>query len=486
MHKKNRRMMQKGSILVFSLVILTLILVTAMGMAASTLSQRRATSLSGKSTAAFQNADKGVEVFLQAIYRESSPLDTLDDIVQPTLRGEPNRLAAYKCEAGRLILQGAGTGEFEIVPYTDVDPSAAVSIAEVTDCTTQLGDIIQFKIIGEHAGAARALQLRVSDSITRNMIGHWSFEDNAEGIRWAGGLAGAGSPVAKDGSRHGHTLTLCPIDNNLASTEFDLCPKISLSTSVDPPVGDPATVWMDHAAQWDAGIVDETSAAGLPHTESLRFNGTSHFLAINNQNDVPSNGNYVDDADNYLQTEDALAISVWIKANNTDQGAIVRHGTLSSGSGHRGYALFLSGTDTLTFQVMGHSGGVGGISVPYDDGDWHHVVAMWDKEDVKVPEIYIDGKKQTAISGTESSRPQKMSFDASAYPFMIGGTYTGTDDSLFTVADYGTQDGVQTGFDGWLDDLRIYERALTQREVLELCNLAKTSWVTADASRCQP
>ena len=60
---------QKGSVLVFSLIILSIILSAAITVATVSITNQRSASSTGKSVQSFQVADSGIELALQKIYK---------------------------------------------------------------------------------------------------------------------------------------------------------------------------------------------------------------------------------------------------------------------------------------------------------------------------------------------------------------------------------------------------------------------------------
>nr|MBP6034497.1 hypothetical protein [Candidatus Moranbacteria bacterium] len=60
---------KKGSVLVFSLIILSIILSAAITVASVSITNHRSASSTGKSVQSFQVADSGIELALQKIYK---------------------------------------------------------------------------------------------------------------------------------------------------------------------------------------------------------------------------------------------------------------------------------------------------------------------------------------------------------------------------------------------------------------------------------
>lgn len=107
---------KKGSILVFSLIVLSFMLVSALSIAAVSVTERRSASTTEKSARSFQVADSGVEKILQRIYKGSTYADM-------------NALAAAvgggtSC-AGGIITGTTDSGTYRVSLYDESDAQIA-------------------------------------------------------------------------------------------------------------------------------------------------------------------------------------------------------------------------------------------------------------------------------------------------------------------------------------------------------------------------
>lgn len=133
----------------------------------------------------------------------------------------------------------------------------------------------------------------------------------------------------------------------------------------------------------------------------------------------------------------AISVSAWFKVTAFDIGwqAIVVKGETSQWRLQR-----KANTNTLEFDGIGNSSVVGNVDV--NDGLWHHVVAVHGTSRL---ELYIDGVLDNSASpGT--IQPQEIG------PFDIGRN----------------PDQTARVWEGSIDDVRIYSRALTSQEILSL------------------
>lgn len=68
----------KGSVLAFSLIVLAFMLISALSIATVSVTEKRASFATEKSSRSFQVADSGIEIILQKIYKDN--YDTLNDL----------------------------------------------------------------------------------------------------------------------------------------------------------------------------------------------------------------------------------------------------------------------------------------------------------------------------------------------------------------------------------------------------------------------
>jgi len=138
-----------------------------------------------------------------------------------------------------------------------------------------------------------------------------------------------------------------------------------------------------------------------------------------------------------LQITSAITVSVWVKVKNEGSyDAIVA----KSDGNTAGWVLSARGDDdTWSFWVYVGSFYRGQMAKTWQDGNWHHVVGTYDGETVT---IYVDG-----VEGTEDTTPSGDITDYNGN-VMIGQE---SDGGVF--------------FDGTLDEVKIYSRALSGDEV---------------------
>jgi hypothetical protein len=160
---------------------------------------------------------------------------------------------------------------------------------------------------------------------------------------------------------------------------------------------------------------------------ALNLNGTTNYISIPNASS--------------LQPTSALSISAWIKGDawgsGSDVDSILRKGEANPNNYQLAIAdgrvaLYLDDSDTA-----GHRG-----DTVLQAGVWYHVAATWDGSQVKV---YVNGLLDHS---PPTSKAAPIAVDTR--PLYIGGR-SGAD-----------------LFDGVIDDVRLFNYALTPQEILEL------------------
>ena len=170
------------------------------------------------------------------------------------------------------------------------------------------------------------------------------------------------------------------------------------------------------------------------------------------------NGGYFDGVDDYttltnsLTTGTSTTVSFWVNTGSATGGRGAFVNTVTSGYNGSFFGFYQQYTPTLYFRNT--AGSAWGTNVVSSQtllaGTWYHLVATLDSTS-NTALIYINGvqKGSSAISGGWSWGSNTVSF---------GGRFGGWGGGQY--------------FHGTLDDLRIYNRALTPAEVRQLYNYA--------------
>ncbi len=231
-----------------------------------------------------------------------------------------------------------------------------------------------------------------------------------------------------------------------------------------PPSGDPIGYWkLD-----DGSGTTALDASGNGHTGTLLngptwipgvVSGALSFDGLNDSVDVPHDAAL----DAY-----PLTVAAWVKTSATGLGGIVNKYYPSSWNG---YQIFTTGGNLCAWYFRDASNAIWDgttctlMTSGFNDNRWHHVAFV---VDASGGSLYVDGVVKAARAWTGTPGPTTTTLDLSL------GQYPGA---------------VQPFFPGALDDVRLYNRALSADEVLglygsgsSLQNVAWTNLVNATAT----
>ena len=168
------------------------------------------------------------------------------------------------------------------------------------------------------------------------------------------------------------------------------------------------------------------------YNSSLNFDGTDDYASMGNTQDMTSN---------------TFALSAWIKttANNTSGGYWHIAGKGNTGSGQRYTLTQSTSTNKAGFLVSNGTANNWPLSTnAINDGNWHHLVGT---QNGNVTSLYVDG----ILNSTDSTNTITTVSNSNA--FTIGARYV--PDSYFN---------------GQIDDVRVFNYALTANQVKTLLN----------------
>ncbi len=221
--------------------------------------------------------------------------------------------------------------------------------------------------------------------------------------------------------------------------------------------------------------------------------GAPNFVAGEVGNGLQTAGGYVRiPKSTTLEPSNALTVSAWVKASNPGAFKYIIAKAFSSSLGRAAYALGMSGNGTsLRFYISCQSCGSGqtqssvettdtGFSVALSDGNFHHIAGVYDGYAGSL-KIYRDGGVPKGQATTTAS---PISYTPPSGSLDDGG-------DLFVGAFDSTGAGLGLAFFNWpgvVDELEIYNQALTQCQIQDIFN-AKTAGrctggAVAGASSC--
>jgi hypothetical protein len=173
-----------GSALVFSLMVLFIGVVAALGIASTTIISQKMSGTTGKSVSSFQVADSGAEIILQKIYKNEAY--TLKELVA---------LGGISCSNG--IISGNIGNSDKTYRITFKDESDNL-IASCNSTET----IASLKSIGTYASTSRAVEMAVAaggEGITGGCMVRQATGYLVEG-KWGSGCKNNGTSVGEGGN----------------------------------------------------------------------------------------------------------------------------------------------------------------------------------------------------------------------------------------------------------------------------------------------
>ncbi len=209
------------------------------------------------------------------------------------------------------------------------------------------------------------------------------------------------------------------------------------------------------------GSIDDAGPSKL----SSEAKGTIAFTQPDRRGNAESAGLFNGTGGFYVADDDAMnfgvgdyTVSVWYKTNTSARGMIWQEsGALGSGDNQTWLRILGSATNLTSFSTEDNTGGStinlttanSGAAATTNDGTWHHVVCV---RSGAVTALYIDGVKiREATSAT--------------------GAKTTSNNAGFKVGMQEGTAGFSNAFNGQIDDLIIYKRALSQSEITVLKDL---------------
>ncbi|HOX10615.1 MAG TPA: FISUMP domain-containing protein [Candidatus Moranbacteria bacterium] len=142
---KTRLLMKQGSILAYSLIVVSVMIVIATSISAVTVIEKKGAVSTDSSVQAYQTADSGVQLAIKKINKKISLQEEGDHIS-----------SIFTC--GNYKFQDAGAGEYELSFFSDEEGTA-----QITDCNnTNINQIQSIKSVGEYKDTVRAVQVSIA------------------------------------------------------------------------------------------------------------------------------------------------------------------------------------------------------------------------------------------------------------------------------------------------------------------------------------
>lgn len=199
----------------------------------------------------------------------------------------------------------------------------------------------------------------------------------------------------------------------------------------------------------DASGTSAADASGNGNTGTLtngptwttgRIGGATDFDGTNDYIEVPSNTRY------------DSSVGTWSFWARTDTSGVTTADSIlfraSSGGSYNGVNINVNPSSRFGFQIK-NGGAIAAqgndSSVVANDGSWHHVALVWTQANGGTNQLFVDGRLSVSISNS-------VAWNFSGQPLR----FADASDAYWEI------------FDGSLDEVRIYNRALSADEVAKL------------------
>jgi len=363
--------------------------------------------------------------------------DTGDGIVTAT-NGLIDEVYIYNRALSLTDVQSL-TNSNAVLNHQVLPPATAVTVN--AGATLDLGGLNQ--TIGSLAGASgSSVQLATGTNTDTLTVG------NSSNTTFAGALSGNGS-LAKTAAG---TLTLAGANNYSGSTTVS-AGTLTFGTETLQPVlhftfdqvgGSVVTNIGTGGAAMNGTLTGSASVvSGGRYGKALSIPSgaaTAAYVLVNNSV-VPLNGT----------AGSSWTVGMWLKTSTV--GAVYLY--QGAGSWASGNTEFYLGNGTQADGAGTHAGGVRwgqgwqSGTATISDGNWHFVVMACNNG---VKAMFVDGAVDALLSGGQSS----WTGSGTGSQVRIGGTATGADS--------------QIGFNGLIDEVYMFNRALSQGEIQNLMN----------------
>ena len=174
-----------------------------------------------------------------------------------------------------------------------------------------------------------------------------------------------------------------------------------------PYTADLVAEWRLDECGWD-GTPDEVIDSGKDGFHGTGMNGATTIGSgkLCRAGFFDGNGYVSVDSTTELKRTEAFSLALWVKVHSNASDWVRLAG--KGNSTNRNYGLWLATNGTILFQIYSDVGhGNAQTSVTINDGNWHHVVGVYDKSTMKV---YIDNIERKSIDYSQDPRTSDDSF----------------------------------------------------------------------------
>jgi hypothetical protein len=181
--------------------------------------------------------------------------------------------------------------------------------------------------------------------------------------------------------------------------------------------------------KWTAGI--NPLSGGVSGGESLSFDGKDDYIYIGTG------------LNSQITVNDAFTFSVWLKTTGTSNAGIIDNADWTADYVGTAFEMEADGDIRLDIVQAGSLLDRVTADTAVNDGNWHHIIAVHKNAMAANTKIYIDGVAQSMTVNDDDA-----------------GDIVGS-----TSLQIGARDGANYPFSGSIDEVRIYNRALSAEEV---------------------
>ncbi|MAY82405.1 MAG: hypothetical protein CL930_16690, partial [Deltaproteobacteria bacterium] len=315
---------------------------------------------------------------------------------------------------------------------------------------------------GDEDGSAPSAEVTSPGSSATSDIGYVKIEGIASDESAIQSISVNGANAAPTSENYATWVAYVPLEegsNSLVVQAEDVAGNVntsadSTSVTFDDICGDDTTLLL--AFDEDVGgTASDWGPYGLDATES----GSSRSIGqYGNALSMGGSGSVIVPHDSAIEPDGAYSLEAWMRRDGapSDFEVIVIKGDPSS----IGLALY---TDLLIFGFDDEDETEwGAVTTGVTDGDWHHIVGVFDGSELS---LYVDGSL-AASTPTFGAQPAANTDDLS-----VGSYY-----------------GLGGGWNGQIDQIRMYDDALSSSEVVDLftdgeaCALGDNLALSAEAT----
>jgi len=426
--KNNKR--EEGSALVLTVMVLVNALLIVGAISAISVIEKKMTARAKNSAPAFQAADSGIEWVLQQISLASDPVTTtIAGVFDPDTSGMNVTTGRYDCPDGSVTAVDLNVD----CQFYFIDVSGEI----ITDPTVVLMEIDSVRSVG-NAGvpeerASRAIEVLLE---TSGPVAWWPFL-----------VAEDGGNSIEDVTENMNHATLNHGDWHAQSAE---CFDAALSDTCIEFDGNPS----DGAFHTPFNNQDFAQALDLAPIYQIE-NGTISFwfkaddLNHNDQGlwSKEAQEEWTSDLSIFILDNDGFynsqyGVTMGIPGNDDDY-VVIRH------QENNGLAP-PNDMDGDSYWVVSDN--------PINEGQWYFFTYTFGSGGMQ---LYLDG----VLQSTDGTNPHSGGIDDNIYPILFGVSAISRPDQPIYAPD-----PLDFPFDGYMDDIRIYDYELTAAQILAMFN----------------